>query len=804
MKKVLIFLTLTVLLLLCLTACHRHNYVDGMCTDCGACKHERIYTDSKEPTCTETGLTEGKKCLDCKKIIQEQKIIDALGHDEHYAKVIYSHTCNVYKLINCYRCHNLAEEVFIGVEHTPGDVVTENSITATCQSVGSYDSVIYCTKCKADLERVKHTVSKLDHVEDGWVIDKNATCTEDGAKHLSCKNCDEKVKTEVLPATGHSETDWIVDKEATKSEDGKRHTECTSCGSTLKEEILYATGSLGLNYTLKSDGKSYFVANMGTCTDTDIIIPNFYNGLPVTSIGGNAFNGQSSLESVTISNSITSIAGYAFANCDSLVSIIIPNSVMNIGDYAFSNCDLLSNISIPNSVTNIGGNAFSNCISLISIDISNSVKEIGDSTFYGCQQLSNISIPNGVTRIGDEAFSYCKLLASITIPNSVTNIGSSAFRGCSSLANVYYTGEVEEWVRISFDDYRSNPLWVGANLFFNGEIASDITLPDSVTSIGNYAFYACRSLTKITIGDSVVSIGSEAFCDCDLLTNVIIGNGETSIGDSAFCDCDSLKNVILGNGLISIGRSAFYSCDSLVNITIPNSVTSISDYSFSYCNSLKNVTLGNGLISIGGSAFFVCNSLTSFNFEGTIEQWNTIKAFDLLIGSYTIYCTDGEIAKNGTVTYYPSEGLEFTFLGSSYTVSGIGSCTDTELVIPSTYQGLPVTGIDVRAFESCTSLTSVIIPNSVTIISNNAFEFCTSLTNVLIPNSVNTIGSGAFYACSSLTSIVIPESVNVIGTYAFQECSSLTIYCERVKNHNGDYLSFWHGGRPIVWGYKEG
>ena len=252
----------------------------------------------------------------------------------------------------------------------------------------------------------------------------------------------------------------------------------------------------------------------------------------------------------------------------------------------------------------------------------------------------------------------------MTIPDSVTSIGDSAFSGCTSLTSV--------------------------------------TIPDSVTSIGDWAFSYCTSLTSVTLPDSVTSIGYEAFFNCISLTSVTIPDGVTSIGEDAFRNCTSLTSVTIPDSVTRIGERAFYYCTSLTSVTIPDSVTSIGEFAFSGCTSLTSVTIPDSVTSIGGWAFYECTSLTS-------------------------------------------------------------------VTIPDS-----VTSIGNGAFKGCTSLTSVTIPGSVTRIGVGAFASCTSLTSVTIPDSVTSIGDSAFCNCKSLTSVTIPDSVTRIGKQAFDYCTSLT------------------------------
>ena len=225
---------------------------------------------------------------------------------------------------------------------------------------------------------------------------------------------------------------------------------------------------------------------------------------------------------------------------------------------------------IPNSVTSIGNYAFSDCSGLTSIEIPNSVASIGGYAFYYCSGLTSITIGEGVTSIGNYAFRDCSGLTSITIGEGVTSIGSYVFAFCDNLTNVTVSEGNTKY------DSRNNCnaiIETSTNTLIVGCVATII--PNSVTSIGNYAFSSCSGLTSIEIPNSVTSIGSNAFSYCRGLTSIEIPNSVTSIGDDAFSYCRGLTSITIGEGVTSIGDSAFRDCTKLTSIYIPNSVTSM-------------------------------------------------------------------------------------------------------------------------------------------------------------------------------------------------------------------------------------
>ena len=283
-----------------------------------------------------------------------------------------------------------------------------------------------------------------------------------------------------------------------------------------------------------------------------------------------------------------------------------------------------STITIPKGVTSIGGHAFFECDSLTSITIPEGVTSIGDAVFCRCSRLTSITIPDSITSIGEYAFWGCTSLTSITIPDSVTSIGDYAFEYCPSLTSVYVT-DIAKWCNISFDGTYANPLYYAHNLYLNGELVTELVIPEGVTSIGNSAFQGCSSLSSITLPDSVTSIGNFAFDNCTSLASITIPDSVTSIGNFAFSGCSSLTSITIPDSVTSIGKDAFYGCSSLTSITVPDSVTSIGYAAFRDCTSLTSITIPDSITSIGNYAFGYCTSLTDVYYRGTEEQWSAIE-----------------------------------------------------------------------------------------------------------------------------------------------------------------------------------
>ena len=373
-------------------------------------------------------------------------------------------------------------------------------------------------------------------------------------------------------------------------------------------DLYYTSTSSSEPYTVEvSDAES----SITTATIPEIVT---YNGITysVTSIGVGAFYNCSSLTSITIPNSVTSIGDYAFHSCSSLTSVTIGNSVTSIGSYAFQYCSSLTSVTIPNSVTSIGRGAFQGCSFLTSVTIGNSVTSIGSSAFSSCSSLTSMVVERGNTKY-DSRNNCNAIIETATntliagcqntiILNSVTSIGDYAFGWCSSLTSITIPNSVTS---------------IGNYAFYNCDALTSITIPNSVTSIGGFAFGYCSSLTSVTIPNSVTSIGSSAFRECSSLTSLTIPNSVTSIGYEAFQRCSSLTSITIPNSVTSIGGYAFAECSSLTSITIPNSVTSIGNWTFGWCSSLTSITIPNSVTSIGNYAFYDCSGLTSITCEAT-------------------------------------------------------------------------------------------------------------------------------------------------------------------------------------------
>ncbi len=308
-----------------------------------------------------------------------------------------------------------------------------------------------------------------------------------------------------------------------------------------------------------------------------------------------------------------------------------------------------------------------------------------------------------VTNIGDDAFSYCTGLTSVTIPNSVIWIDERAFMGCGGLTSVNYTGTIAQWCNLEFRDELSNPIFYSHSLNINGSpISTNLVIPDSVTSIGNYTFYGCSGLTSITIPDGVTSIGRSAFYGCSGLTSVTFnadsctclnffngyyiypfegcsnitnftfGNNVTIIPAGLCRGLTGLTSITIPNSVTSIDHYAFRGCSGLTSVTIPNSVTSIGIGAFDGCSGLTSVTIGSGVTNIGGGAFYNCTGLTEIHslrpVAPQLGTYNGHGAFDGVPSSIPVHIPCGSSTSYYSRWSYFSNFVEeegFTFTATS-------------------------------------------------------------------------------------------------------------------------------------------
>ena len=480
--------------------------------------------------------------------------------------------------------------------------------------------------------------------------------------------------------------------------------------------------------------------------------------------------------------------------------ITIPESVIYYGD--------------TYEVTSIAPYAFYDCSGLTSVTIPNSVTSIGRSAFYGCSGLTSVTIPNSVTSIGDYAFCGCSSLTSVTIPESVTSIESSAFSSCNGLTSIVVNGNNSKYDSRencnAIIETQSNKLLLGCKnttipnsvtsigdyAFYYCSGLTSITIPSSVTSIGDYAFYYCRGLTSITIPSSVTSIGDYAFYYCSGLTSVTIPNSVTSIGNGAFWGCSGLTSVTIPNSVTNIGYKAFQGCSGLTSVTIPNSVTSIGESAFAYCSSLASVTIPNSVTNIGSRAFYntriksltIGTGIQTIASDAFSYQFSTSGAVPVKVIWLANTPPSGYRNVRGTVNYVPNDsysGLSrqkiYPFLSSMFEVDGIK-------YVPVSSSERTSDAIDCVYNESAENTkigNTVTYKNINMTVQNVGDSICKDNTFIKeLEFSYNGgILSKNFSGCSNITSITIGSGVKRMIESAFSDCKNLTSVTWNAKNY---------------------
>ena len=578
----------------------------------------------------------------------------------------------------------------------------------------------------------------------------------------------------------------------------------------LKTEKLY---SEGLEYTLSYDGTYYTVSGIGSCMDTDIIIPETHEDLPVTAIGYTAFQSCKGLKSIKIPESVTSIDVRAFEDCTALVSITIPKSVTNIGtnafayclslesitveegnsayrsidgnlyniegteliqyapgkkdtsfnvpngvtiirDSAFQSCESLTSVTMPNGVTSIGSYAFNGCTGLVSVSMQDGLTSIGERAFYYCISLTNVTIPNGVTVIGDDAFRNCTVLASVTIPKSVTTIGGYAFAGCKALSTLNYLGTAMEW-----EDVERGGYWNHDTGKHTITVVGPYTSPDLAYTLSyDGTYYELSGIGSCTDTDIVIP-------------ETYKGLPVVSIKKDAFRGNEKITSVVIPASVKNIGYMAFTSCRKMTSVTFSEGLDVIGAYAFSDCKLLENVEIPTSVTNIGGYAFGGCSGFTEVTVPSSVK----------IIGKAAFYnCYK-------VTAFTIEEGVEVIDELAFWNCSGI-----TEIIIPAS-----VKTIGNEAFKGCTNLASITlgsgvesigdfafaglkkldgitIPEGVKTLGEGAFKDCTGLVNITIENGIEAVSIGTFRGCTNLVKIALPESVKAIGNEAFCGCAALT------------------------------
>ena len=538
--------------------------------------------------------------------------------------------------------------------------------------------------------------------------------------------------------------------------DGKEYSD-----SPFSDSVTYYCGNKTLR-SLKYEEAEGGYKILGYVDGVDLpllYIPSYIERKPVVSIAGRAFNASKTLTAVYVPSTVKDIGDSAFFGCNNLDRVSIQGGNLKIGNRAFAGCISLKRVVFNGAAAELGDYAFWDC-SKIAIYYTQNVTAIGECAFIGSGLSGELDL-RGVKNIKSGAFNGCEI-TSITIGKNLSEIGPSAFFNCDDLNEIKLSDENDEYVYVDGCLIRRSDntlvlglasavipetvVSIGDYAFAYRKNLSEIAIPSSVTAIGSYAFANCENLKTIEVSQSVKSIQSCVFKSCVSLTKAT-WRTLVSVPDSAFEGCSALTDVKLSN-VAKIGERAFSGCIGLKEIILPQSLTEIGEYAFNK-TALASITLPQSIDKVGNGWFSGCKYLETVNFDGKIKEI-------------------GESAFSGCISLKNIE-------------------------IPSS-----VVSIGNSAFYGCTSLKNIEIPSSVVSIGNAAFSGCSALSEVLFNEGLKTIGESAFHSCKSLSSVQWPLSLEEIGASAFAHTSFPEIYVPKSIKQGSKVFARSYGTRSML------
>ena len=538
--------------------------------------------------------------------------------------------------------------------------------------------------------------------------------------------------------------------------DGKEYSD-----SPFSDSVTYYCGNKTLR-SLKYEEAEGGYKILGYVDGVDLpllYIPSYIGRKPVVSIAGRAFNASKTLTAVYVPSTVKDIGDSAFFGCNNLDRVSIQGGNLKIGNRAFACCRSLKRVVFNGAAAELGDYAFWDC-SKIAIYYTQNVTAIGECAFIGSGLSGELDL-RGVKNIKSGAFNGCEI-TSITIGKNLSEIGPSAFFNCDDLNEIKLSDENDEYVYVDSCLIRRSDntlvlglasavipetvVSIGDYAFAYRKNLSEIAIPSSVTAIGSYAFANCENLKTIEVSQSVKSIQSCVFKNCVSLTKAT-WRTLVSVPDSVFENCSALTDVKLSS-VAKIGERAFSGCIGLKEIILPQSLTEIGEYAFNK-TALASITLPQSIDKVGNGWFSGCKYLETVNFDGKIKEI-------------------GESAFSGCISLKNIE-------------------------IPSS-----VVSIGNSAFYGCTSLKNIEIPSSVVSIGNAAFSGCSALSEVLFNEGLKAIGEEAFSACKSLSNVQWPLSLEEIGRCAFAGTSFPEIYVPRSIKQGLDIFARSRGTRSML------
>ena len=583
---------------------------------------------------------------------------------------------------------------------------------------------------------------------------------------------------------------------------------------TRIEESITRYLDNGLGLTLAEDGSSY-VVSYGSFKDENVVIPEFFNGKPITAVIDCIFSKNT--KTITLPNTITRFGAVLPENLQyneykgvnylgneenpylvavSLIEARVFEFSLHpdtrvIADNAFSSRQLLQSATLPSGLEYIGANAFSGCSTLEKIDLPRSLKVIGEDAFFACSSLTSINLPAGLLEIGVQAFSICTKLTSVKIPDGIKVIEDGVFSRCTALTGISFGKNVEK---------------IASSAFFNCSSLVGIKIPDSVTEIHQSAFSLCSNLKQVILPENLEYLHTDAFADCESLDYneyrdyLYIGTEKNPyyylVGIDKFAyrsvltlhpNTEAIADSFLSYGFGSVSvsdDSKYYYMDggclidkrtmtlvtALEDFSIPDGIKRIGDYAFFGKYMLSEVVLPDSVVSIGYKSFASCDQLTSADLGNVTEIGEDSFIY---CGSLQSVTHNNKLEAIGEYAFaYCNQLSSFEF---PETLKLIGDYAFTVCGLEEVHVPASVDEIPTRAFLNCVSLRKVTL-DGVKYIGDNAFSHCSRLTEVVLPDSLTVIGKYAF-SYSGITEITLPRNLLCIGNGAFSNCSKLTNVC---------------------------
>lgn len=784
--------------------CLEDGRIDYVCVHCGEQKQEGLshfghnygsWVTVVEPT-EETEGQRKQTCSNCGDEITET--IEKLEHVHNYSYTTVEETCTTdgYKIYTC-ECGDTYNDNFVPAYGHLEDI--DAAVPATCTTDGLTEGK-HCRTCQEVL--VAQEVIPAGHSE---VIDeaKEATCEVDGlteGKH--CDVCKEVlVAQEVIPALGHNYVEGV----------------CGNCnGDYYTQALTFYTYS---SYAI--------VTGLGETTETDIIIPATYKGVPVTNIGWGAFENNTSITSVSLPTSVSYIDTDAFMGCSNLKTINLPEGLEYIGTRAFQNSGLTGTLEIPSSVTTIENMAFSGCNNITYVTINEGLSELKSSSFGNMKNLKIVSIPVSITKM--------------TYP----------FGSTENLSTVYYGGTLEDWLNIEI--VSGGPLYYAKYLFYadnagtitynekNYSLLTDLVVPSSVTAIGAYQFNGYKSLNTVVLHEGVTSIGENAFKGCSGLVSFTIQSAIEGVADASsysglFYECRNLKEVyntsslviekgsntfggVAANALVVhnsldepsiVSRSGdyvfyqdvetseyflfaynglsttvvlpddingssyriapytFYNMKYLTSVKLSDGVISVGREAFAYCSGIKELDLGNSLETVGQWSFNYCSGITRLTIPASLTSFG-FEGFVNCFRLVEIINLSSKVLEPGSTNHGDVAQWAKVIHTSPNEPSIISN--DGSFIFARFDDSYHL--IDYVGFNKNIELPETYNGETYSI-HDFAFIKIEDVETIVVPNGIKNIGQSAFREMPSLRSVRLPEDLETLGQLAFYECDKLT------------------------------